>query len=52
MIENHKDSFCPMFPPSVKCGCPMKTSLYHLKNALVVLPNFGEIFAKILQVRQ
>lgn len=49
MIQNHKDKFCPMFPPGIECGCELKKSDYNLKNAEVDLPNFGEIFAKILE---
>lgn len=50
MIQNHKDQFCPMFPPKATCGCPMKKSKYSLQKAVVALPDFGQIFAKILKV--
>ncbi|GFT34834.1 uncharacterized protein NPIL_494211 [Nephila pilipes] len=49
MIKNHKDTFCPMFPDPKDCGCPMKANSYFMKNAFVPIPDFGEIFAKILQ---
>ncbi|GFR29335.1 retrovirus-related Pol polyprotein from transposon TNT 1-94 [Trichonephila clavata] len=49
MITNHRSEFCPMFPNPNECGCPMKKGSYSLRDAPVVLPNFGEIFAKILK---
>ncbi|GFX92007.1 hypothetical protein TNCV_5004711 [Trichonephila clavipes] len=38
-----------MFPNPNECGCPMKRGSYSMKDAPMALPNFGEIFAKILQ---
>ncbi|XP_055927794.1 ganglioside GM2 activator-like isoform X2 [Argiope bruennichi] len=49
LIQNHRSEFCPMFPNPDECGCPMKAGYYSLKNAPVVLPDFGEIFVKILK---
>ncbi|KAF8785881.1 Ganglioside GM2 activator like protein [Argiope bruennichi] len=49
LIQNHRSEFCPMFKNPDECGCPMKAGYYSLKNAPVVLPDFGEIFVKILK---
>ncbi|XP_054709671.1 ganglioside GM2 activator-like isoform X2 [Uloborus diversus] len=49
MIKNHQTEFCPMFPPHAQCGCPLKKAVYSLTDAPVAIPDFGEIFAKILQ---
>ncbi|GFT26181.1 hypothetical protein NPIL_234011 [Nephila pilipes] len=49
MIKNHKDTFCPILSDPNECSCPMKTGSYFMKNAFIVIPDFGEIFAKILQ---
>ncbi|CAL1287327.1 unnamed protein product [Larinioides sclopetarius] len=49
MIENHRSVFCPAFPNPDDCGCPMKVGTYNVKDALVAIPDFGQIFVKILQ---
>ncbi|GBL96505.1 hypothetical protein AVEN_229947-1 [Araneus ventricosus] len=48
MIENHRSEFCPMFPNPTRLR--MSNSLIFLmKDAPVAIPDFGEVFVKILE---
>ncbi|GIX97905.1 uncharacterized protein CEXT_389401 [Caerostris extrusa] len=49
MIQNHRSEFCPMFPNPDECGCPIKVGSYFMKDGFVAIPDFGQLFVKILQ---
>jgi len=49
IIVDHPDIFCPHFPPSQPCGCPLLSAELDMKGIEVQVPDFGAIIGSVME---